>query len=140
MDRKIKEFVDKVGSSKLIIIGICVVVIFYFSTCAQNGTGSSVSIGSRENNTSDYCQKKEEELKELLASVEGVGKVKAMITLEAEGKHSLFSDEGESGGEVEGVVVVASGSDGGRIDREIVQAVQALFHVESHKIKVMKMQ
>lgn len=41
--------------------------------------------------------------------------------------------------EVEGVVVVAQGSDGGTVDTEIIAAVQALFSVEAHKIKVMKM-
>lgn len=41
--------------------------------------------------------------------------------------------------EVEGVVVVAQGSDGGNVDTEIIAAVQALFSVEPHKIRVMKM-
>lgn len=40
---------------------------------------------------------------------------------------------------IEGVVVVAQGAGKGRVDTEIIQAVEALFPIEPHKIKVMKM-
>lgn len=39
---------------------------------------------------------------------------------------------------IQGIVVVAQGSDNASIDSEIIQAAQALFSIESHKIKVMK--
>lgn len=42
--------------------------------------------------------------------------------------------------DIEGVVVVAQGAGNGKKDTEIIEAVQALFEVESHKIKVMKME
>ncbi len=41
---------------------------------------------------------------------------------------------------VEGVVVVAQGADSSQKEMEIIEAVQALFPVQSHKIKVMKME
>ncbi len=41
--------------------------------------------------------------------------------------------------EVEGVVVVAQGADGGEADTQIIGVVQALFPIEAHKIRVMKM-
>lgn len=41
---------------------------------------------------------------------------------------------------VEGVVVVAQGVDSSQKEMEIIEAVQALFPVQSHKIKVMKME
>ena len=40
--------------------------------------------------------------------------------------------------EIEGVVVVAQGGDDPVIRQEITEAVQALFHLEVHKIKIMK--
>lgn len=40
---------------------------------------------------------------------------------------------------VEGVVVVAQGAGSGNIDRNITDVVQALFGVEAHKVKVVKM-
>ena len=41
--------------------------------------------------------------------------------------------------EVSGVVVVAQGAGTGEISREITDVVQALFGVEAHKVKVVKM-
>ncbi len=41
--------------------------------------------------------------------------------------------------EVSGVVVVAQGAGTGQISREITDVVQALFGVEAHKVKVVKM-
>lgn len=42
--------------------------------------------------------------------------------------------------EIEGVVVVAQGIDSSKKEAEIIEAIQALFQVEPHKIKVMKME
>lgn len=42
--------------------------------------------------------------------------------------------------EVEGVVVIAEGSKKGTVDLDIVEAVQALFDLPAHKIKVLKME
>lgn len=42
--------------------------------------------------------------------------------------------------QVEGVVVVAQGAGSGTVDRTIVELVQALFGVEAHKVKVVKME
>ncbi len=42
--------------------------------------------------------------------------------------------------QVEGVVVVAQGAGRGVVDAEIIAAVEALFPIGSHKIKVMKME
>lgn len=41
---------------------------------------------------------------------------------------------------IEGVVVVAQGAGKGSINTEIIEAVGALFSIEAHKIKVMKME
>ncbi len=40
---------------------------------------------------------------------------------------------------VEGVVVVAQGAGNGTVDKNITEMVQALFGVEAHKVKVVKM-
>lgn len=42
--------------------------------------------------------------------------------------------------QIEGVVVVAQGAGSGVVDTEIIAAVEALFPIETHKIKVMKME
>lgn len=40
---------------------------------------------------------------------------------------------------VEGVVVIASGGDNGAVKKNITEAIQALFGIEAHKIKIIKM-
>ena len=40
--------------------------------------------------------------------------------------------------EIEGVVVIAEGGDNAVVTQNITEAVQALFGVEAHKIKIMK--
>ncbi|MDE7043520.1 MAG: stage III sporulation protein AG, partial [Acetatifactor sp.] len=42
--------------------------------------------------------------------------------------------------QIEGVVVVAEGAGSGTVNRTIVEMIQALFGVEAHKIKVVKME
>ena len=42
--------------------------------------------------------------------------------------------------QVEGVVVVAEGAGSGTVNRTIVELVQALFGIEAHKVKVVKME
>lgn len=42
--------------------------------------------------------------------------------------------------EIEGVLVVAEGAGNGTVNRTIVEIVQALFGVEAHKVKVVKME
>jgi len=42
--------------------------------------------------------------------------------------------------QIEGVVVVAEGAGSGTVDRTIVELIQALFGVEAHKVKVVKME
>ena len=79
----------------------------------------------------------EEKLEQVLASMEGVGEVKVMITVK-ESSSDLFSDEKEEG-EVLGVVVVAQGAGSAAIDSKIMTAVKALFGIEAHKISIVKM-
>jgi len=132
-------------------------------------------------NGGDYGKRLERRLEEVLKDMEGVGKVKVMITLQDEGERVLekdwnqssqdiseedgsvkrstkerqsqettvFSQSGTSSGEpfvkrevtprIEGVLVVAEGGGDSRTVKNISDAVLALFPVEVHKIKVVKM-
>ncbi|MGI6011696.1 MAG: hypothetical protein ACOX8H_09410 [Ruminococcus sp.] len=124
----------------------------------------------------------EQQLVDTLSQVEGVGRVKAAVTLETSGRKvvekdvpvsdSSSSQTDQDGGtqdsqsssseeetvyqrdsegnevpyvvqettpEIRGVVVVAQGGGDPVVERQIQEAVMALFHVDAHKIKVMKM-
>lgn len=73
------------------------------------------------------------------------------ITEEESWSESTVYAEGEDGGrspyvvkelepKVQGVVVIAEGGGNPAVQQNILEAVQALFPVEAHKIKIMKME
>ena len=78
----------------------------------------------------------ENRLESLLASTEGVGNVKVML-MTREKNADAFSGAKEI--QVTGVLVVAKGGGNMVTVQNIKQAVMALFQLEAHKIKVMKM-
>lgn len=105
------------------------------------GSSSYAEYGDTEN-TSEielYTEKKEVQLEKILSKVRGIGKVEVMITLDFEEEETEFHNNKQTR-KVEGVLVVAQGAGEAKIDTEIIQAVQALFPLESHKIRVMKME
>lgn len=102
----------------------------------------------------------ERKLEKILREVEGVGKVKVMVTFQSSSEKIVEKDQEEnsettvysnaSGGgqtpyvrkelnpKVEGIVVIAEGGENAVVIKNITEAVQALFDVDTHKIKVMK--
>jgi stage III sporulation protein AG len=75
-----------------------------------------------------YPDSVQEQLAAILTRMEGVGKVRVMIS---------FSDEKQLA--VSGVVVVAEGGDSPQVQTKIRDAVMSLFDVEAHKVIVVKM-
>ena len=105
----------------------------------------------------------EKRVEDTLECVEGVGKVKVMLTLksseDSKGGSRVSEDrslshtsiyEQKSDGtqtpyvskemapEIEGMVIAADGGDDPVVVKNLTEAVQALFGVEAHKIKIMK--
>ena len=72
----------------------------------------------------EYALEEELRLKSILEQMEGTGTVKVMLT---------YKDK-----EVEGVVIITEGAENVVVVKNITEVVQALFDVDSHKIKVMK--
>ncbi|MGN0376524.1 MAG: stage III sporulation protein AG [Suilimivivens sp.] len=128
-----------------------------------------------------YARSLEQNLEELLSTMEGAGKVKVMITLQSSGESVVEKDAGSSkvsstevdssGGsrntadvsateetvytgssgtgtpfvkqiiypQIEGVVVSAEGGGNDTVNKNITEAIQALFGIDVHKIKVIRM-
>ncbi len=112
-----KDFLGKVNKKQIFIfllVGILLLVI---------------SLPTKTKQTSEEIFESYTELelrlKAILEKTEGVGNVNVMIT--SKGKD-----------EVEGVAVVADGADNAIVVRKVTEIVQALFSVDSHKIKVIK--
>lgn len=142
----------------------------------------SRSADSEEDVLLSYASKLESALEQLLCTVDGVGKVRVMVTLESSGEAIIEKDastvrdgttEVDSAGgsrnttnisdsektvyrndqgnseipyvkkilapKVAGVVVSAQGGGNAKTVQNITEAIQALFGIEAHKIKVVKM-
>lgn len=105
----------------------------------------------------DWQEKMEERLTQVLEQVEGIGDTEVFLTCSGTEKKVVEKDETESVYEkdargnqspyvvqeqypqVTGVLIAAKGGDNPMVVQNIREAVQALFQVEPHKIKVMKM-
>ena len=79
----------------------------------------------------------ESRLEELLSNVEGVGEVEVIIMTGDEGNTDGFSISSKN--EVTGVLVAAQGAGSAVTVQNIQQAIMALFQIDAHKIRVMKM-
>lgn len=81
----------------------------------------------------------EAQLEDLLLQVEGIGEVRVMLMLkETSDSITSFSTQ-DAPVSVQGVLIAAQGGGDPVVVRNIQEAVMALFQVEAHKIKVMKM-
>ena len=103
------------------------------NTVLQNGI---FAVGD-SNETDAERSVLEGKLEDLLSQVEGVGKVRVVLmTGEAEDGKSFYSSGKEK---VTGVLIAAQGADNSVVSRNIVEGVMALFQIEAHKIKIVKM-
>lgn len=131
--------------------------------------GGQESTGIEEDISKQYARKLASQLEQALACMDGVGKVHVMITLKDSGEAVVEKDVTESGNgqsssqyqeatvftesggrepyvsqqklpAVEGVFVAAQGGGDSGVKQDIKEAVMALFPVEAHKIKIVKMQ
>lgn len=98
----------------LLLVGILLVVI-------SIPTKSNVDTDASYNGGTDV----ESRLENILSKMQGIGDVQVMITYQEDNQ-------------VEGVVVAAEGGGNSVIVRKITEVVQALFDVDSHKIKVIE--
>lgn len=145
----------------------------------ENETGENTTEKSELSMAEQYAAQLEDELKQMLSGVRGVGTVEVMITLKyTEGvvvekdkeQQSAAVTETDAGGgtrissetarnektvytqgneqplvvkqsmpEIEGVLIVCTGGDSPILKTEITEAICALFKVDAHKIRVMKM-
>lgn len=79
----------------------------------------------------------ENRLEDLLSQVEGVGEVKVIIMTGSEENEDGFSMSSKN--EVTGVLVAAQGAGSAVTVQNIQQAIMALFQIDAHKIRIMRM-
>ncbi len=166
-----KEMLQKAGPARIGMVVLCGLALIFMSWGGEIfSSGNEVETVEEEKEESSgdslavYKAEMEQELRELLQSVQGVGTVQVMLTLRASNEKVTLKDNSsredtqeeetvliedsdrnsspyvvqEKEPELEGVVIVCDGGDDTQIKREITEAVSALFQIESHKIKIMK--
>ena len=163
---KLQHLIENIGIPKLcliLLLGISLIIVSIPSGKTKKNTQSSETT-AKEDSTDLYVKKQERRLVNALKHVEGVGKVKVMITVNSskeavvnkDSPYEQSSSEKEKTVEedgkkvpyvikevepvVEGVVVVAQGGGNDIIKNQIVEAVSVLFHISSYKVKVLKME
>ena len=135
-----------------------------------------------EDTNLEYCLQLENRIEEILSCMDGVGEVRAMVTLAASKElvvekdepvtRSTVTEKDGAGGsrstnesrfeyetiyetdkegnkipyviksvepQIQGITVVAQGGGNPLVQKNISEVLEALFHVEVHKIKVVKM-
>ncbi len=112
-----KDFLGKTNKKQVVVFLLVGILLLVVSIPTKT---KSTSIRQDESHT-----ELELRLQAILEKTEGVGNVDVMIT-------SKNRDE------VEGVAIVADGADNAVVVRTVTEIVQALFSVDSHKIKVIK--
>lgn len=147
----------------LILLGVMVMIVAMPSGTKKTQTQQETQTPVIQNET-DEKQQLEEQLQKLLEKMDGVGKVRVMLTFSDDGEDKLDKNITENGTQteettvvydtkdaqqpyvirrekpkVEGVVVVAEGGGNVQTVTQISNAVMSLFSVEAHKVVVVKM-
>ncbi|OUN31880.1 stage III sporulation protein AG [Blautia sp. An81] len=157
--KPLEKWMKKENLGVLLLVGLLLLVIAL--PTRQENENTITEENTQETDQSlqeqDWQTKMEERLVEVLEQVQGVGKAEVFLTCEGTQEKVVEKDETETVYErdsrgnqtpyvsaeiypqVTGVLVVAQGGDDPVVIQNIQEAVQVLFQVEAHKIKVMKM-
>lgn len=125
----------------LVLLGLLLVVIAL--PTAEDVVSESAVFTDVKNVQSDESAVRssnlELQLEQVLSRTEGVGNVQIMLNMSQD--DNSFSSLSDTSGQqkIQGALIVAEGGDDPVTVRKIQEAVMALFQIEAHKIKVMKM-
>ena len=125
------SFLKEKGSKYIVfvLVGLLILVM-----CIPTKTSESKLVQEKDD---DSNVELETRLENLLAAMEGVGKVTVMITTEGE-RETVFGTQNPAT-KVCGVVVVAEGAGSATVNTRITEAVKALFSIDVHKISIVRM-
>lgn len=123
MEKK-KLTLKEIGYGKLALLFVIGALLLMISLPQKN---RAVFSDAAQDNP--YETELESRLKATLSHLEGAGEVEVMITVKEGGS---FKEE------IAGVVVMADGAENVQVKTQIYEAVEALFEVPAHKIKVLK--
>lgn len=141
-----KKRIIKIKNKYLIIVMVIGVTLMLINkTTALEKTSISTSensvaeIGdflySESDTEMDYINYTSEKIKHCLEQMQGVGAVEVFITVE--GSTGTYSKSEFP--KVSGIMIVAAGAGNPVVVKDITEACEALFSLDAHKIKVVRM-
>ena len=156
----VQELMKKEKLVALLLVGLLLLIVALpvkEKEKNQEESGLPLEKEAIEGDPHLWQNKMEKRLMQVLEQVEGIGETQVFLTCAGTEKKVVEKDEAETvykkdarGNQspyvsqeqypqVTGVLVVAKGGDDPIVIQNIQEAVEALFQVEPHKIKVMKM-
>ena len=134
--KSIRSLLGGIGKQQWILLLLLGLLLTVAAMPVSRRTNETTTVQKNILDTGSQVEKSqvEQKLADLLESVEGVGKVKVMVM--TGGNKSIYLSEET---EITGVLIAAEGAGDPVTVQNIQQAVMALFQVDAHKIKIMKM-
>lgn len=130
----------KLNKEKLIFLFCSGLLLFVLAlpseTETERETVETMSIYEKEETAESYEEMIELRVQSILCGVEGVGEVEVMVSLSNDHVTSVFEEEPSQ--EVLGIIISADGGGSSVVKAEISEAMEALFGLPPHKIKVLK--
>lgn len=153
----------------IIILGLCGIILICISEVSNTKTVSDeVETQSNAADETEYVEKLEERLTDIISSIEYAGQVKVMVTLKGSNENvyavneNIKNDENSNNysnnyviidnknikegirikvlePEIRGVAVVCTGGDNPQVVEQITKAVTTVLGIGSNKVSVSKM-
>ena len=131
-------FISKLPKMSPAKWGILLLLGILLAVAAMPVSDKKQKTTSALNETADLQKSMlEEKLEALLENVDGVGKVQVILMADEKKDGQSFYNSGTI--QVTGVLISAEGGGDPVVVREIQEAVMALFQVDAHRIRIMKM-
>ena len=130
----------RLNKEKLIVLFCAGMLLFVLALPTENKaeikTANLLESTAKDELSGSHEESLELRVRNLLQGVEGVGAVDVMVSVNGERKSSMFEEEPLQ--EVLGIIISADGGGSSVVKAEISDAMEALFGLPSHKIKVLK--
>lgn len=138
-----KEKLQKLKSDKnlirvIYIIGIIGIVLIF---CSTFFTDKNKEYNSDSYSVSDYQSTQETRIKDMVESIQGVGKAKVMITME-NSVEQIYTDDTkvkEIEPAVRGVLVICTGADNPETKETVLESVTKTLNISSDKVCITKL-
>ena len=128
-----QECLKKIGYDKIFVVILIGIMLVVMSMPAGKKTKLT-----EEKEYDSYETYLENKLEESLSKIEGVGSVNVVLKASKESK-STFQIKNEYP-DIDGIIIIAEGGDDARVKSKIIEGIEALLNLPSHKICILKME